>query len=241
VSVDWLGRAAARLADVGIGLRGVAAVDGESDVLPGARSAVVFASGGRGLWEAFHAAAARDPGRFAAVPDPLDTFIAEAVAAADPAPGPGRRWVLSAIGATPFVDFRPLGRAAGLGWPSRLGLLLHPVVGPWIALRAAVFTTDALPPTGALAGDGPCAGCPAPCVTACPVGAVRLDGAVQWDACRRHLGPPTLGCPSGCGARRACVVGPAFAYSVEQHAYHDGRPGARLRPGGPGAAGGAGG
>lgn len=236
MSVDWLGEASARLAAVGIGLRGVAAVRDAPGVLPGARAAVVFASGGRGLWEAFGAAVAREPARYVALSDPLDAFVADAVASADPAPGPGRRWVLSAIGAQPFVDFRVLGHAAGLGWDSRLGLLLHPEVGPWIALRAAVFTTEDLPPTGPLAGAGPCAACPAPCVAACPAGAVRFAGAVRWDACQRHLAPPTDGCPTGCAARRACVVGPAHAYSAVQHAYHDGRPGARPLRIGAGAA-----
>lgn len=223
----WVESAAARLGAVGIGLWGIAPAPREAAVLPGARSAVVFASGGPALWDAFRTAVARDPAFYAAQPDPFDTFVASAVAAADPSPPPGRRWVLSAIGATPFVDFRALGLAAGLGWPSRLGLLLHPEVGPWIALRAAVFTVEALSPSGPRPGPGPCVGCPAPCAAACPVGAVSAAAPFDIGPCLAHLAPPVSGCPAGCAARRACPVGSAFAYSALQHAYHDGRPGAR--------------
>ncbi|MAE93229.1 MAG: hypothetical protein CL910_01075 [Deltaproteobacteria bacterium] len=111
------------------------------------------------------------------------------------------------------TDLVALARAAGLGWPSRLGLLLHPDFGLWWSLRAALLTT--LPGLSAspLAGPGPCGDCPAPCATACPAGAPRPDG-FDTAACAgvRSRGGP---CVSSCQARRACPAGAEHAYPEE--------------------------
>ena len=37
-----------------------------------------------------------------------------------------------------FVAFQPLAVAAGLGALSEANLVIHPVYGPWFALRAAI-------------------------------------------------------------------------------------------------------
>lgn len=116
-----------------------------------------------------------------------------------------------------YADFSALGRAAGLGAPSRLRLLVHPVFGPWLAVRSVVLTTARLPTTGPIPGFDPCRDCAAPCRDACPAGA--LDGGdLAWDVCRpeRLRGGP---CALHCGARRACVVGREHAYPDEVDAH----------------------
>jgi ubiquinone biosynthesis protein len=111
-----------------------------------------------------------------------------------------RRWVRCADDVPDAPDFRALARAAGLGWASRLGLLLHPTFGPWIGLRAAVFVPERLAATP-LSGPSPCADCPAPCVAACPAAAIvdTWDAArcLPWQAARDT-------CHGGCLARSAC-------------------------------------
>lgn len=172
---------------------------------PGARSAVVLAQGGPEFWERFAAARAG----WRRVPaDPLDawtrTVAADVVACAQASvPLPCR--LLFPTDAA--VDFRHLGRLAGLGVPSRLGMLMHPEFGSWLALRAAVLVPATLPPTPGLDAFAPCETCAdRPCEAACPAAAVSERG---WDAaaCMAHRLRPDETCASGCHARLACPVG----------------------------------
>jgi epoxyqueuosine reductase len=193
-----LARAAAAFADIGCGEWGVA--DAE------AGSVVVFASTGRRLWSLARARGG---------PDPIDGIVRDVIAALPVRPD--RRWVRCADDVADAPDFRALARAAGLGWPSRLGLLIHPTFGSWIGLRAAVFVPERLAATGPLAGDGPCARCPAPCVSACPAAAI----ADTWDPSRCLPWQAAADtCHSGCLARGACPVGADHAYAPDQHRYH---------------------
>jgi hypothetical protein len=154
----------------------------------------MIASGGRSLWDAF----ARSP-EFATSPDPLDAYtrrVTGVAASCLEQAGQASR-VLFAFEQRGGVhaDFVALGHLAGLGAPSRLGLLLHPVYGPWLSLRAVVLTRAdwerGRPPHGP-DGFDPCRGCPAPCAAVRP----------------------------GVAARRACVIGPEHAYSEAALAHH---------------------
>ncbi|HEU5057994.1 MAG TPA: hypothetical protein VFU21_15795, partial [Kofleriaceae bacterium] len=142
--MSWATDIQRTLGAIGLDVVGVAAGAAYQDVLPGCRSVLVFGSGA-GLWDAFVAALRADPARLGGEQHPLDRFVESAVAAADPAPPTSRRWIFCAAGEPDPVDFRTLALRAGLGWRSALGLLLHPVRGVWFALRAACFTTAALP------------------------------------------------------------------------------------------------
>lgn len=217
----------AGLVRMGVNLAGVlAAVDYDACVpeawrtgalLPEARSVVVLATGGPAFFRAFRAAGG----------DSLDAFLVEGVrravlrergrghAAASgfyfeqrPAGQPGAR----------FVDMVALGGRAGLGAPGRLGLLLHPRYGPWLGIRALLFTSRPLPASAPDPGFAPCDGCPAPCAGACPGDAVRetgFDGAACLDTSRR-----VPSCRVGCAARRACVVGQEHRYDADAEAWH---------------------
>jgi hypothetical protein len=178
------------------------------------RSVLLLAAGGRALFAAFASAPeARLP------VDPLDAYtrrVVEAVARrldAHPLFAFERR-----DGA--FADFVALGRAAGLGAPSRLGLLLHPVYGPWLSLRALLLTPLALPASPPLVDFDPCAGCAAPCAAACPGAALPATGfdVGRCAVTRRER----AGCRQRCDARRACVVGPEHAYEPAAEAHHMG-------------------
>jgi hypothetical protein len=182
-------------------------------LLPGARAALVVGSGGRAFFEGF--ARARDAG-----PDPLDRYtravVQEAARAALDPLGVAHAELFPFVGESVVVPFQRLGRAAGLGGPSPLGLQTHPVFGAWWAYRALIVL-DAELPAAPPVGDG-CAGCPAPCVDACPASAVQRSGFVVSACHARRLSAEP--CRLSCAARHACIRGPEHRYNDEQLAFH---------------------
>ncbi len=222
-----LAELAARLAPVGLNAWGIADGAPWQDILPGCRSVLVLGSGGPTLWQALNDAVRADQGLLDGHLHPLDDFVARAIAEADPSPPPYRRWLRCAGDEAQQIDFRSLAQAAGLGHPSRLGLLLHPEYGPWLGLRAACFSQEDVRPTGPLRGLGPCLNCPAPCMCACPGNAVPAASWGRFSILKcsafRKISTP---CRIGCDARRACPEGAQHAYdALELHYHQDKRSG----------------
>jgi hypothetical protein len=186
-------------------------------LLPGARGALVVGSGGPLFFERF---AREAPERGDGAPNALDRYTRRI--ATEVARGVlgghdlGHALYFPFMGSTPALPFQRLGRAAGIGPSSPLGVQVHPVYGPWWAYRALIVVDVALSAAVPL-GDA-CAGCPAPCVDACPGRAVRTTGFVI-PACHAHrlIAPP---CQLSCAARIACVRGPEHRYSDAQLAFH---------------------
>jgi hypothetical protein len=188
--------------------------------LAGARVAIVLGTGGRD----FGRAVARAPGTATAA-DPLDAFtrdVVDAYVERLARAGHAARSVFyweQCDGR--FPDLVALGEAAGLGVPSRLGVLLHPEFGPWLALRALVLSSADLEPTAPLHGFAPCDGCAAPCAAACPAAALGRagePGTLDPDRCAAARLAPN-GCVHRCASRRACVVGPEHGYAPEEEAH----------------------
>jgi hypothetical protein len=185
------------------------------DLLPGAAGALIVGSGGSAFFDRFEA----EPEALDGAPHPLDRYTERVVARAV-------REALEPLGVAhaaqfpfgvrPLIPFQRLGRAAGLGGPGPLGLQIHPEFGPWWAYRALIVLDRPLP-AAPPPGDG-CAGCDAPCVAACPGGAVARGG-FDIVACqaRRLVAEP---CRLSCVARIACVRGPQHRYSDEELAFH---------------------
>jgi hypothetical protein len=187
--------------------------------VPSAMSALVVGSSGRAFFAGFERSSEAADGR----PDPLDRYTRVVV-------NDVARTSLGPFGVTfvtrfPFVGqtesggpipFQRLGRAAGLAPASPLGLQIHPIFGAWWAYRALLVVDVSLPATTPL--DDGCAGCPAPCVDACPGHAVHVGG-FDIAACHTHrlASPP---CHSSCVARLACVRGPKHQYTEAQLAFH---------------------
>ncbi len=189
--------------------------------VPRTRAVVVVASGGRGHWEAFLRWVAGDPaGRLARERHPMDRFAAEALGQAArllEAAGEEALVVQPTMDAPIVLDFVRLGALAGLGAPSRVGVLISPDVGPWLALRGALFTSADWPADEATTAS-PCTGCPAPCITACP-GRLPAEDPFPWQQCfeTRQREPS---CRTGCGARAACPVGASHRYEALEVLYH---------------------
>ncbi len=192
-----------------------------ASLLPGARAALVVGAAGRAFFDAF--TRARAAGAIVAGPDPLDRYtravVDETTRAALAPLGVAHVTHFPFLGASVggvVIPFQRLGRAAGLAATSPLGLQIHPTYGAWWAYRALVVVDAELPP-GAPLSDA-CAGCPAPCVTACPAGAARRDG-FDVPACHARRRADEA-CHLSCAARLACIRGPEHRYSDEQLAFH---------------------
>ena len=207
-----------RLAAVGLNTWGVADGSGYQEWLPGCRAVVVVGSGGPRLWQTFRAAAELDPRLITGQRDPLDQFVRAQVQAIDPNPDSSRRWAFGDNQQAPGLPSQPLALDAGFGWRSRLWLVIHPVWGPWLGLRAACFTTEALPLTGPQTTASPCEGCPAPCISACP-GSAMGSGNMDWRRCTIHRAT-TADCLDRCHSRSACPVGAAHRYPDDAMLWH---------------------
>ena len=215
-----------QLADVGLNVWGVADGRPYANWMPGCASVVVVGNGGRHLWEGFELAMRQRPDRLRERSHPFDAYVAEHLARSGAQDGVNRRWVRCASDAPTPLDFRTLARQAGLGHPSRLGLLLHPTFGPWFGLRAACFTTEVLTPSVPPVGESPCEGCPAPCVTSCPGRAFAPDLRIDRCVAQRAADPV---CAVHCASRAACPSGRSHAYGDRQHRYHSAPQATRRR------------
>jgi ferredoxin len=186
-------------------------------LLPDARTALVVGSGGRALWSALRAAP-----EFDAASDPVETYTARVLDALtgdlSRAGHPSRALYPMEQRGDAWADFVALAREAGLGASSRLGLLLHPIYGPWLSLRAVLLTAIECPTGAPLSGFEPCVGCAAPCAEACPGDAISPEGISARVCYETQRTEPA--CALRCNARRACVVGQEHAYAAEAEAHH---------------------
>jgi hypothetical protein len=183
-----------------------------AELLPEARTVLVIGSGGRALWDAV----------VASIPDPVDRHteraLADGVAQLASAGFAARAAFAHEQRGGAFADLVALGRAAGLGAPSRLGLLVHPRYGPWLSLRALLFTSLPIERHPGRPDFDPCPDCPAPCAETCHGAAVEAARfSIPRCAAARQVEPR---CALRCDARHACVLGREHAYPEAAEAHH---------------------
>lgn len=181
----------------------------------GTRTLLLIGWGGGGRWPLFQASPEYTDG----AADPLDRWTKRVVD--ELADRLGARPLYPSDG-PPWYPFQSWAVAAGVAYPSPIGLLIHPTYGLWHSYRAAlVFERDValeIPD----AGPSPCATCVAqPCLTACPIEAY---GPNRFDvgACRTYVASePERAClDHGCFARDACPVGREWRNSDDQIRFH---------------------
>jgi epoxyqueuosine reductase QueG len=193
-----------------------------SQMLPGCGTIVVLGSGGSGFWQKM-VAAGGDVGPPRPRHHPIERRTREIAA--------GVIALLAERGIPAHavfpddrnpINFVQLAECAGLGTVSPvIGLLLHPVYGPWVSLRAAILVRGT--PFGARgqrevpASFQPCATCPRPCVQACPVSAYDGSGSFDAKACAHHR--ERGGSSDGCAVRRACPVGISHRYGADEESF----------------------
>ena len=184
------------------------------DGLPGRfRSVALLAPDEPGFWPLFSASPEIADGR----PHPLDRWSRRVIGRI--ACGLGTKAVFP-FGGPPWRPFTAWARRSGRAWPSPVGLLVHDTAGLWISFRGGVLLEEEALPAATLR---PCDTCPAPCLSACPVGA--LSGA-GYDLPRCHaLLDAGADCLPGCHVRRACPVGAGRRLAAQSgfhmKAFHD--------------------
>lgn len=198
---DPFGAAAAVVLDqAGLDLRAPLAFEGRAAVLVGNT---------RALWPPFVAWLREDPARVY-IANPLDGFVAERLSAAlRHTMTPVARVIAPYERGAP--DFVALSERAGLLRRGAGGLGVHPVYGPWVALRALiVFDTPDVGPTA----REPAAAC-SHCATACGPAFAALQLPPTEAAFRA---PGTW--EAWAAARAACPLGAEHRYDADQLRYH---------------------
>lgn len=166
----------------------------------------------RKLWPCFKAALAADAS-LRAQPHPLDHYVMAQLNRLAQAWERPFQLIFSHVTKPAAFPMQQLARAVGFAALSPSHLSIHPLHGPWLALRA-VLVVDVDGPTAPLSSlERPCDGCSAPCVpalqralaaTAEPLGSLSIARhAAEWIA-----------------VRDACPVGTSSRYDTEQLRYH---------------------
>lgn len=196
-----------------------------ASLLPQAKTIVVIGNGGGQFWSGFRTYCDTHPRYRQEHEHPLDdytvTVLDLALTAMLERSGAAYRMLYPFRFATEPVSFMHLARAAGLAGPSMLGVMVHPVYGPWMALRAAVLIDQELTATPPAAGFDPCPTCvERACMSACPAGVVSV--AKGWDiqGCVQHRLRVTGDCVDRCHARYECVYGREHRYPPDALRYH---------------------
>jgi methylmalonic aciduria homocystinuria type C protein len=153
----------------------------------------------RALWPRFLAARAADPS-LAAAADPVDRYTEHVLGPLAASLG-GEVLYSHATYDGVFLPFQRLAVAAGLAALSPTQLVIHPEVGPWLALRAAILSPGAPPPRAAPVS------LPCTCASTCHAAfAHACAHPADWRA--------------WVAVRDACPVGRSYRYSEDQLAYH---------------------
>jgi epoxyqueuosine reductase QueG len=195
-------------------------------IYPRCRSIVVIGNGGADFWRAFKAHAAANSG-WLERDHPLDDFTADIIESEIvtmiEAAGVGVVAVYP-FSRGPTLNFMQLATLAGLAAPSMIGVVVHPVFGPWIAFRAALLLDCEIDHPGDAAGFDPCPTCSTrSCIGACPAAAVAFPSGWNIPKCLTHRVEAYPECADLCHARTACVLGPDHRYSDDELAYHQER------------------
>ncbi|MEM6308292.1 MAG: ferredoxin, partial [Pseudomonadota bacterium] len=146
-------------------------------------------------------------------PDPIDRWSYRVI------------WDLAQqIGATPRFPFGPDAAPfltwainSDAAWPSPVGMVVQAKAGLMVSYRGALVFDHEIHTEY---HSRPCDTCAAPCLQACPVGA--LDGqGYNVPACHSHLRSANgTDCTHGCLVRRACPISQGYERDSAQSGYH---------------------
>lgn len=174
---------------------------------------VLLGPDGPAMWDRFTAAPEFADG----APDPLDRWSRRVISALAAALGAAARFPFGGPPHEPFLRWAMRGEGAR---PSPVGMLVSPRRGLWMSYRGALAFAERLPLDPTPPAD-PCAGCAAPCLGACPVGAMGR-GPYDVAACAAHVASPEgSACrEGGCLVRHACPAGSGAELMPQQCGFH---------------------
>lgn len=203
-------------------------------LLPQAKTLVVIGNGGGAFWAGFRTYCDARPGYRLEHEHPLDDYTVEVIettlSSALKKSGTVYRYLYPFRFWAEPVSFMHLARAASLAGPSILGVVIHPVYGPWLALRAALLIDQELFAPLVAPGFDPCPTCvERACMAACPANAVSLEKGWDIPTCVQHRLDVTDDCGERCHARYDCVYGRAHRYPPDELRYHQQRSFAEMR------------
>jgi hypothetical protein len=169
----------------------------------------------RQLWPVFTRAFAEEP-EVSSAAQPLDTYVVQRL----------RRILAGATQLRHELTFShvtqprafPIQRLAeriGLAALSPSHLLIHPLYGPWLALRAIAVIDLEGPSDPPPLPERPCQNCSAPCVSA-------LEHALAASGTPLTSAAVVAHADAWIAVRDACPVGPSARYGPNQLAYHYG-------------------
>jgi epoxyqueuosine reductase len=206
------GEIAAAAQATGLAVVGAFHPAGGDGVPEGTGTLLLLGPADAAMWRAFSAAPEAADGR----PDPLDRWSRRVIGA-----------LAAGFGGTALFPFggppwHPFGRWAGRGEGavrSPVAMGASPSRGLWASYRGAVGLPARLALPQRSFAD-PCRGCPAPCLTACPVDAFAR-GAYDVPRCVAHvLGAAGAACLAGCLVRVSCPAGAGMELPPGQRAFH---------------------
>lgn len=175
---------------------------------------IVLVGASRALWSAFQVELARNTARRQAE-HPLDGWLAPRIQRAAAAAFAGQAYEVYHYWEPPprRVALQHLAEALGLAGRAPCGLVIHPTLGLWLSLRAAIVV-DLRPPAMASHPPWPCATCAdKPCVPALER-ALAVTPATGDHAGIRQSSDAWI------AVRDACPVGREHRYTEAQLRWH---------------------
>ena len=192
-------------------LGGFPVAEDEAGLPPGTRTLLLIGPAEPGFW----AHLTRQP-EWDGTPDPVDRWSRRVIGRL--ACDLGAK-ALFPFGGPPYHPFYRWALRSGQVWDSPVRLLVQSRQGLMVSFRGALALKEpvALPAPA----PRPCDTCPAPCLAACPVGALSREG-YDLPACHGFLDRPEGNAcmTGGCMVRRACPLSQSYARLPEQSAYH---------------------
>ena len=183
---------------------------------PRYRQLILLGHGGRRLWERVLASGITSA-------DPIDDYTLRTVEAWAAEQLAGRAWeaVYPDHHRARPVGLQALGTLAGWHHDSPFMVGVNDRWGSWFAYRAVLLAESDFAPTPRAATVSPCLNCRgAPCIAACPAGAMD-DGRFVLNRCLDYRRLPDSCCRATCVARVSCPVAPEHRYaeSLLSHTY----------------------
>ncbi len=192
-------------------LGGFAVPQDEDGLPPGTRTLLLIGPAEPGFWPHLTAQPEWD-----GQPDPVDRWSRRVIGRL--ASDLGAK-ALFPFGGAPYHPFYAWALRTGQVCDSPVRLLVHARQGLMVSFRGALALKEAvaLPPPS----PRPCDTCAAPCLTACPAGALTGAG-YDLPGCHGFLdtGDGQNCMTGGCQVRRACPVSQSYARLPQQSGYH---------------------